>query len=55
MTDIRKADGVPTVIAEMLAGIAGHVNYDVIPNVIYTEPEVASVGLTEAAAKEQMI
>jgi pyruvate/2-oxoglutarate dehydrogenase complex dihydrolipoamide dehydrogenase (E3) component len=55
VTDIRKADGVPTVIAEMLAGIAGHVNYDVIPNVIYTEPEVASVGLTEAVAKEQMI
>ncbi len=55
MTDIRKADGVPTVIAEMLAGIAGHVNYDVIPNVIYTEPEVASVGLTEVVTKEQVI
>ncbi|MEM9159303.1 MAG: dihydrolipoyl dehydrogenase, partial [Verrucomicrobiota bacterium] len=40
-------------LAEMIAGKAGHVNYDVIPNVIYTEPEVAGVGLTEAQAKEQ--
>ncbi len=38
--------------AERIAGQAGQVNYDVIPNVIYTEPEIASVGLTEAAAKE---
>ena len=34
-------------IAELLAGKAGHVNYKVIPNVVYTYPEVASVGQTE--------
>ena len=38
-----------------IAGQAGHVNYDVIPNVIYTEPEIAGVGITEAQAKEQGI
>ncbi len=36
----------------MLAGQAGHVNYGVIPNVIYTYPEVASVGKTEEELKE---
>ena len=35
----------------MIAGKHGHVNYSVIPGVIYTTPEVANVGLTEAAAK----
>jgi dihydrolipoamide dehydrogenase len=34
-------------VAELLAGKAGHVNYDVIPNVVYTSPEIASVGKTE--------
>ena len=34
-------------VAEMIAGHAGHVNYDVIPGVIYTSPEVATVGKTE--------
>ena len=34
-------------VAEIIAGQAGHVNYDVIPSVIYTSPEVASVGKTE--------
>ena len=34
-------------VAELLAGQAGHVNYDVIPSVIYTYPEVASVGKSE--------
>lgn len=38
---------------ELIANQAGHVNYEVIPNVVYTEPEIASVGLTEAKAKEQ--
>ena len=38
-------------LAEMLAGQAGHVNYDVIPNVVYTAPEVASVGKTEEELK----
>ena len=40
-------------VAESLAGQAGHVNYDVIPNVIYTDPEVAGVGLTESQARER--
>jgi len=40
-------------VAENLAGQAGHVNYDAIPSVVYTWPEVASVGLTEEQAKEQ--
>ncbi|MFO1464216.1 MAG: dihydrolipoyl dehydrogenase [bacterium] len=39
--------------AEILAGQAGHVNYDAIPSVVYTWPEVASVGLTEEQAKER--
>ena len=38
-------------VAEIIAGQAGHVNYDVIPNVIYTFPEVASVGKTEEELK----
>ncbi|MEZ5275908.1 MAG: dihydrolipoyl dehydrogenase [Opitutaceae bacterium] len=42
-------------VAERLAGRAGHVNYDVIPNVIYTDPEVAGVGITEAQAKDRSI
>ena len=39
--------------AEILAGQAGHVNYDVIPGVIYTSPEVATVGKTEEQLKEE--
>src|SRR3546814_2875839 len=38
--------------AELIAGLPGHVNYDTIPNVIYTEPEVACVGRTEQQLKE---
>ena len=38
-------------LAEILAGQAGHVNYDVIPNVIYTFPEVATVGKSEEDLK----
>ncbi len=38
-------------MAEILAGKAGHVNYDVIPGVVYTFPEVASVGKTEEELK----
>ena len=38
-------------IEEIIAGKAGHVNYDVIPSVIYTFPEVASVGKTEEELK----
>ncbi len=51
----HKAEEEGVALAELLAGKAGHVNYDVIPNVIYTEPEVAGVGLTEAQAKEKSI
>ncbi|MGC6455927.1 MAG: dihydrolipoyl dehydrogenase [Coraliomargaritaceae bacterium] len=51
----HKAEEEGVACIECIAGQAGHVNYDVIPNVIYTEPEIASVGLTEAAAKEQKI
>jgi dihydrolipoyl dehydrogenase len=40
---------------ERIAGKAGHVNYDAIPNVIYTNPEVAGVGLTEELAKKNGI
>jgi dihydrolipoamide dehydrogenase len=40
-----------TAVVEMLAGQAGHVNYGAIPSVVYTHPEVASVGLTEDEAK----
>lgn len=36
----------------MLAGLGGHVNYDAIPGVVYTHPEVASVGKTEQELKE---
>ena len=38
-------------LAEILAGKAGHVNYDVIPNVVYTFPELASVGKSEEELK----
>jgi dihydrolipoamide dehydrogenase len=47
----HKAEDEGVALAEMLAGQAGHVNYEVIPNVIYTAPEVASVGKTEEELK----
>lgn len=47
----HKAEDEGIAIAEILAGQAGHVNYGVIPGVVYTSPEVASVGLTEEEAK----
>ncbi|HPG88028.1 MAG TPA: dihydrolipoyl dehydrogenase [Hyphomicrobium sp.] len=43
----HKAEDEGVAVAEILAGQAGHVNYDVIPSVIYTSPEVASVGKSE--------
>jgi dihydrolipoamide dehydrogenase len=49
----HKAEEEGVACIEKIAGQAGHVNYDLIPNVIYTEPEIASVGLTENAAKEK--
>ena len=48
----HKAEDEGMAVAEVLAGQAGHVNYGVIPGVIYTHPEVASVGLTEEQLKE---
>ncbi len=48
----HKAEDEGMAIAEILAGQKGHVNYNVIPGVIYTHPEVASVGQTEEQLKE---
>lgn len=47
----HKAEDEGVAVAEIIAGQAGHVNYDVIPNVIYTYPEIASVGKTEEELK----
>ena len=47
----HKAEDEGIALAELLAGQAGHVNYDVIPTVIYTRPEVATVGKTEEELK----
>jgi dihydrolipoamide dehydrogenase len=47
----HKAEDEGVAVAEILAGQAGHVNYDVIPNVIYTFPELASVGKSEEELK----
>jgi dihydrolipoamide dehydrogenase len=47
----HKAGDEGVAVAEIIAGQAGHVNYDVIPNVIYTSPEVASVGKSEEELK----
>ncbi len=49
----HKAEDEGMAVAEAIAGRHGHVNYGVIPNVIYTHPEVGSVGLTEEQAKER--
>jgi dihydrolipoamide dehydrogenase len=48
----HKAEDEGVAVAEMLAGRAGHVNYDAIPNVVYTDPEIASVGKTEDELKQ---
>ncbi|MEM0900341.1 MAG: dihydrolipoyl dehydrogenase [Pseudomonadota bacterium] len=47
----HKAEDEGMAVAERIAGQAGHVNYGVIPSVVYTEPEVASVGKTEEELK----
>jgi dihydrolipoamide dehydrogenase len=47
----HKAEDEGVAVAEILAGQAGHVNYDVIPGVVYTTPEVSSVGKTEEELK----
>ncbi len=48
----HKAEDEGVACAEILAGQAGHVNYDVIPGVVYTTPEVSSVGRTEEELKQ---
>ena len=50
----HKAEDEGIALAEMLAGQSGHVNYDIIPSVIYTSPEVASVGKTEEQLKKKI-
>jgi dihydrolipoamide dehydrogenase len=47
----HKAEEEGVAAAEIVAGQAGHVNYDVIPSVVYTKPEIASVGKTEEELK----
>ena len=47
----HKAEDEGIAVAEIIAGQKGHVNYDVIPSVVYTSPEVASVGKTEEQLK----
>jgi dihydrolipoamide dehydrogenase len=49
----HKAEEEGIACVEMIAGKAGHVNYEVIPGIIYTNPELAGVGLTEDMAKEK--
>ena len=49
----HKAEDEGMAVAETIAGKHGHVNYEVIPGVIYTTPEVASVGATEEALKKE--
>ncbi|WP_294230400.1 dihydrolipoyl dehydrogenase [uncultured Shimia sp.] len=49
----HKAEDEGMAVAEVMAGKHGHVNYGVIPGVVYTTPEVATVGATEAALKAE--
>jgi dihydrolipoamide dehydrogenase len=49
----HKSEDEGVACAERIAGRAGHVNYEAIPGVVYTWPEVAAVGLSEEAAKQQ--
>ena len=51
----HKAEDEGIAVAENIAGQSGHVNYDTIPGVIYTAPEVASIGKTEEQLKEKKI
>lgn len=51
----HKAEEEGVAVAEIIAGQHGHVNYDAIPNVIYTWPEIAGVGITERQAKEAQL
>jgi len=51
----HKAEDEGIAVAENIAGQSGHVNYDTIPGVVYTKPEVASIGKTEEQLKEKKI
>ncbi|HHK73761.1 MAG TPA: dihydrolipoyl dehydrogenase [Rhizobiales bacterium] len=51
----HKAEDEGLALAEILCGQAGHVNYDTIPGIVYTTPEIASVGKTEEALKAEGI
>jgi dihydrolipoamide dehydrogenase len=51
----HKAEDEGVAAVENMAGMAGHVNYDAIPNVVYTAPELASVGLSEDDAAQRRI
>ena len=51
----HKAEDEGIAVAEIIAGQAGHVNYDVVPAVIYTSPEVAMVGKTEEQLKKEKV
>ena len=48
----HKAEEEGIAIAELIAGQSGHVNYNIIPGVVYTSPEVASIGKTEEQLKD---
>jgi dihydrolipoamide dehydrogenase len=51
----HKAEDEGVAAVERMAGLAGHVNYEVIPNVVYTAPELASVGLSEEEVAQRKI
>ena len=51
----HKAEEEGIAAVELMAGVAAHINYEAIPNVVYTHPEVASVGITEEQAKDKGI
>ncbi|HEY5079249.1 MAG TPA: dihydrolipoyl dehydrogenase [Opitutaceae bacterium] len=51
----HKAEEDGAAVAEWIAGKAGHVNWDLVPAIVYTDPEVASVGIGEDAAKARQI
>ena len=48
----HKAEDDGVAVAELIAGKAGHVNYNLVPGVVYTKPEIATVGMTEDQLKE---
>ena len=48
----HKAEDEGVVVAEIIAGQSGHINYDAIPGIVYTSPEIATVGKTEEQLKE---